>query len=88
MNPSALPTVDAPVKILVVDDHPNAATMLARAISQLGTQVKVASATNGNDALEHARNEAVDILITDMVMPEMTGLELIERLNSNPLGRP
>ena len=88
MNPSALPTVDAPVKILVVDDHPNAATMLARAISQLGSQVKVASATSGNEALQYARNEAVDILITDMVMPEMTGLELIERLNSTPSGRP
>ncbi|HQU37752.1 MAG TPA: response regulator, partial [Anaerolineales bacterium] len=88
MNRPSLPMVDTPVKILVVDDHPNTATMLARAISQLGPQVKVASATSASEALRHAGNDVVDILITDMVMPEMTGLELIEQLNSNPAGRP
>jgi CheY-like chemotaxis protein len=30
----------------------------------------------------------VDILITDMIMPEMTGLELIEKLQNHPGGRP
>lgn len=88
MNQPSLPIADAPVKILVVDDHPNTATMLARAISQLGSQVKVASATSGMEALQHAKHDIVDILITDMVMPEMTGLELIEQLNNNPGGRP
>lgn len=88
MNQSALPVDNTPVKILVVDDHPNTATMLARAISQLGPQVKVVSATNGVDALKHVSEEAADIVITDMVMPEMTGLELIERLNNNPSGKP
>lgn len=88
MNRASLPSVDTPVKILVVDDHPNTATMLARAISQLGSQVKVASATSGMEALQHAKNDVVDILITDMVMPEMTGLELIEQLNSSPVGKP
>ncbi len=77
-----------PVRILVVDDHPNAATMLARAISQLGSQVMVVSATSGTEALDHAKEEAIDIVITDMVMPEMTGLELIEKLNSQPSGGP
>ncbi len=88
MNYASPSSTEAPVKILVVDDHPNAATMLARAISQLGSQVKVVSATSGMEALQHVKEDAADILITDMVMPEMTGLELIEQLNSNPAGKP
>jgi signal transduction histidine kinase/PleD family two-component response regulator len=84
MNTSALPAV----KILVVDDHPNTAATLARALSVLGPRVDISSATSGPQALQSVNNSAIDILITDMVMPEMTGLELIERLQSHPAGRP
>ena len=84
MDPSTLPTI----KILVVDDHPNTAHTLARAISQIGSRVEVCSATSGSQALEAANEGAVDILLTDMIMPEMTGLELIEQLQKHPGGRP
>lgn len=76
------------IRILVVDDHPNTAAMLARALSQLGPGVHVTSACNGGDALAKVKDNGVDILITDMIMPEMTGLELIEKLQSHPAGKP
>ena len=76
------------VRILVVDDHPNTALTLSRAISQLGPSLEVISATNGKTALERVKDGAVDLLITDMMMPEMNGLELIENLKSHPGGRP
>ncbi len=76
-----------PVKILVVDDHPNTATTLARGIAQLGSKVEVFAATSGHQALEYVNKGSIDILITDMIMPEMTGLELIEKLQ-NQAGRP
>ena len=75
---------DSPVKVLVVDDHPNTANMLARAISRLGTHVDVVSATSGMEALHCLDVSKADILITDMMMPEMTGIELIEKLNDAP----
>ena len=81
-------TSHSPIKILVVDDHPNTATTLARALSQLGPQVDVRSATSGYAALEQVKDCAADILLTDMIMPEMTGLELIEKLYNHPAGRP
>ena len=84
METSTLPAV----KILVVDDHPNTAATLARALSVLGPRVDIYSATSGFQALNCVNNGAVDILITDMIMPEMTGLELIEQLQSHPAGRP
>lgn len=80
--------ISQPVKILVVDDHPNTAALLARAISQLGQGVVVASATSGRQALDSLQDSPVDILITDMDMPEMTGLELIEKLHQRSAGGP
>jgi len=77
-------SLDSRFKVLVVDDHPNTAHMLARAISRLGTHVEVVSATSGIEALQHSEDSAADILITDMMMPEMTGMELIEKLNDDP----
>jgi len=88
MNETTLPTDFSPVKILVVDDHPNTATTLERALSQLGPKVEVKSATNGLEAIEHVNDGATDILITDLIMPGMTGLELIEKLQKHPAGRP
>ena len=75
-------------RILVVDDHPATAITLARAISQLGTDLDVMSATSGMDALEKVEGGSVDVLITDLMMPKMNGLELIERLQAHPVGRP
>jgi signal transduction histidine kinase/DNA-binding response OmpR family regulator len=76
------------VRILVVDDHPNTATTLARALAQLGPTVDVVSAISGTDALEKVKDKGVDILFTDMIMPEMTGLELIEKMQNHPGGKP
>jgi signal transduction histidine kinase/DNA-binding response OmpR family regulator len=50
--------------------------------------VDVISATSGHDALEKVKTRGVDILFTDMIMPEMTGLELIEKMQNHPAGRP
>lgn len=76
------------VRILVVDDHPNTATTLARALAQIGPSVDVVSAVSGTDALEKVKDKGVDILFTDMIMPEMTGLELIEKMQNHPGGKP
>src|SRR5258708_13328011 len=88
MNEQNLPSPRPPVRVLVVDDHPNTATTLARAISLIGDAVKVTFATNGMEALESARDEKVDILITDVVMPGMDGLELVERFRVQPAATP
>lgn len=77
-----------PVHILIVDDHPNTATTLARAVSQMGPRVEVFAATSGRQAIERVRDHAADILITDMIMPEMNGLELLEKMQDHPGGRP
>ncbi len=78
----------ATVRVLVVDDHPGTAKTLARALAQLGPQVEAIHATSGREALERVAGDSVDVLITDMMMPGMNGLELIDNMQSNPGGRP
>jgi len=74
--------------VLVVDDHPSTADTLSRAIAHLSPQIEVLTATSGEGALEIARDKTVDVLITDLMMYGINGLELIEKLQSHPLGRP
>jgi CheY-like chemotaxis protein len=82
------PTKPLQRHILIVDDHPDMARMLARTISQCEPRAQVLSSRGAKDALEQVRDLTVDILITDLMMPEINGLELIERLRERPIGPP
>jgi CheY-like chemotaxis protein len=88
METSTSPTPNANLRILVVDDHPNTAITLARAISQLSPKLEVLSARSAEGALDLVKDKPVDFLITDMMMTGMNGLELVEKLQSHPAGRP
>jgi len=88
MNGQSRSTQFPNARILIVDDHPNTALSLSRAISKISPSLDVISATNGKNALERVKDGAVDLLITDMMMPEMNGLELIENLKNHPGGKP
>ena len=83
-----LPPALLHARILIVDDHPGMASTLARAVSQLGPGIEVLSATGGREALQQVKDLPVDLVITDMMMPEMNGMELIETLRAHPAGRP
>jgi signal transduction histidine kinase/DNA-binding response OmpR family regulator len=88
MTPQNQPNGEFPVRVLIVDDHPTTAHTLARAVAQMGSKVDVVSATSGREALERVEGSVADILITDMIMPEMNGLELVEKLQHHPGGKP
>ncbi len=88
MVTSTFSTSNNVARILVVDDHPHSAATLGRAMSQLEPRLDVVTAESGERALELVRDKSVDLVITDLVMPGMTGLELIEKLQAHPGGRP
>jgi two-component system alkaline phosphatase synthesis response regulator PhoP len=69
-------------KILVVDD--NRALLLAaqRVLEKAGYQVVTAS--NGVDALKKAGDEKPQLIILDIIMPQMNGYEVCRRLKSEP----
>lgn len=63
--------------ILVVDDESGIREVLRAALSAEG--YRVMAATNGEEALTVLERETVDLLITDLSMPEMDGIELLRR---------
>ncbi len=82
---STLPEVRA--RILIVDDHPNTGPTLARILSGICVPAEIFTAFNGQEALAIV-GEGVDVLIVDYLMPDMTGLQLIERLRDMPIRQP
>ena len=60
--------------------------MLKRILERAGFVTVVAN--NGRDALERFRERPIDLVITDMVMPEMDGIELIRALTAERPGLP
>lgn len=66
------------VKILVVDDEPGIREMLQRHFRFLGFEVDTAE--NGKIALEHLERERFDVVISDIMMPEMTGPEMLRKI--------
>ncbi len=75
-------------RVLIADDHPDMAAMLARALLQAEPDIEVLSGENGREALEKLGQLPVDLLITDLLMPEMNGLELIGQLRTREAGGP
>ena len=65
-------------KILVIDDEPQARTMLRGMLEDEG--YTVVDAKNGKEGLERYRDEPTDLVITDIIMPEMEGIETILKL--------
>jgi len=65
--------------ILVVDDEENARIALRAILQQEGYQVD--SVANGYEALEFLRQHKVNVVISDLRMPEMNGLSFLRELN-------
>ena len=72
-------------KVLIVDDHPLILDGIASIISEHASLEIVGHATNGKTALEFIQTCAVDLVMTDLDMPEMSGLELIQAIRSKQL---
>lgn len=65
--------------ILIVDDFTNTLKVIEFTIKRL-PDVQILSAENGIDALKHFNGQKIDLLITDLNMPQMNGIELVEEV--------
>lgn len=70
-------------KILFVDDEQFVLDGLSRLLREYRHQWELRLALNGKDALEIVNNEIIDMIISDVRMPGMNGLELLEKLQSD-----
>lgn len=69
-------------KILVVDDEPNVLRMVSYTLQIEGYEV--VGAQNGLEALYKVKTEAPDLVILDVMMPDMGGIEVCEQLRKQP----
>ena len=68
-------------KILIVDDEPDIIELVSYILEKEG--FKVSSAENGLEGLKVAEEQNPDLIILDVMMPEMDGMEVCERLRAN-----
>ena len=73
-----------PYKVLVVDDERLARTLLEDYVSKMPMLRLVCSCANAMNAMAVLQREKIDILLTDIEMPEMTGVEFVENLPYKP----
>ena len=72
-------------RILVVDDEPNLAFLLAENLVDLGPDYEIEVSHSGPEALDLNTQNPFDLVITDLMMPEMNGLTLSKHLTEeNP----
>ncbi len=68
-------------RILVVDDEENARIALTKLLANEGFDVDCVA--NGFEALNYLRQQEVDLIITDINMPEMNGITFLKELNKS-----
>ena len=78
-------TLGTAARILVADDNADMRVYVARLLREQGWRVDTAA--NGRAALESARANPPDVVLTDVMMPELDGFELLQELRDDPRTR-
>jgi two-component system chemotaxis response regulator CheY len=73
------------IKIVIADDSRTARFLIRQYLEMAGFfQADFIEVESGREALDHLKENAVDLLITDYKMPEMDGLDLLRRVKASP----
>lgn len=73
-------------KVLIVDDNPNMSTLLSDILEIF--ECKSACAADGEEALKRLKSESFDMVITDIRMPKMHGIDLLKTVKEGYPGLP
>ena len=75
----------APIRVVLADDHPVFLAGLSAFLADQPDVALVGTATDGRAALDCTRRERPDVLVLDLEMPEMTGMEVAQALQDAPV---
>jgi two-component system chemotaxis response regulator CheY len=73
------PEIDLNMKVLVVDDFATMRKIVRNILKQIGFN-NIVEADDGANALQVIKSENIDFVVTDWNMPNMTGLELLQKI--------
>lgn len=80
-----MPSADQRIKILIIDDDARNIRVLE---AMLGTQhYQITGITSGAEALRQIASEVPDLILLDIMMPDMNGFEVLGKLKHNALSR-
>lgn len=74
----------APLNVLVVDDMPVIRRMLRQMLQHLGVKGDIEEAGDGQEAWEALQQRPFDLVVSDINMPRLNGLDLLRRLRASP----
>lgn len=74
--------MDEQISVLVVDDEPLLCRMVSAMLMRAGYETR--TATSGSDALRQVGTRAPDLITLDVMMPDMSGIEVASQLRANP----
>ena len=69
------------MKLLVVEDEPNLLSIIRKGLSENNNEVSVAM--DGRTALEMIQNHSFDVVILDIMLPDINGIEICRRLRAS-----
>jgi two-component system chemotaxis response regulator CheY len=70
-------------RILIVEDSPTMRALLVSALEDLEGSLKISEVESGFEALRQLPRESYDLILTDINMPDINGLELVSFVKSN-----
>lgn len=74
-----------PLRVFIVDDEPLALRRLARMLEQTSRVLVVGSSDNPVTAIEQLQTTPYDVLFTDIEMPDLSGFQMLARIDPQPL---
>lgn len=74
------------LRILVVDDEPDTLGLIKLTLQTAGYQVQ--TATGGKEGLRLIREEPFDVVVLDIMMPDVSGFDVMRELNNDPTPPP
>ncbi len=75
--------IDYRMKVLVADDFATMRKIVRNILKQIGFD-NILEAEDGQAAIQILRNENIGLVVTDWNMPNMTGLELLQKIRNDP----
>ncbi len=73
-------------KVLIIEDERFISELYVRALTKAGYEVKVTE--DGEDGLHEAQTDAYDIILLDIMVPTITGFEILKRLRDPAISKP
>lgn len=68
------------IKVLIVDDNKDLTTIINHLFSQYADIIPAGVAHNGHEALDKIQKEKIDVVLLDIIMPDMDGMQVLTQL--------